>query len=135
MDPGLGADRGSRLSRYQRIGTAGGRVKPSSGYAFLRIQRQSRAIADALARGMVPVRQLEPRRYQLLDQVFMKALTRVSAAAPFYFLELFRNVPPDALIRFLSECGSANETIKVALALPKLPFAVAAAASLLGVPA
>jgi len=135
MDPMVGVDRESGSSRYQRIGTAGGRVKPSSGYAFLRIQRQSRAIADALARGVAPVSHLEPRRYELLDQVFLNALTRMSAAAPIYFLELFRNVPPDALIRFLSECGSASETIKVALALPKLPFAIAAAASMLGVPA
>jgi lycopene beta-cyclase len=121
-----------RLSRYQRIGTAGGRVKPSSGYAFLRIQRQSRAIANALASGVVPPTQLEPMRYELLDRVFMNALTRNSAAAPSYFLQLFRNVPPDLLVRFLSECGSTSETIRVALALPKLPFTVAAAASLIG---
>lgn len=135
MDTTRTVDRDSRPSTYQRIGTAGGRVKPSSGYAFLRIQRQSRAIANALAKGVVPPRQLEPKRYELMDRVFMNALTRNSASAPSYFLELFRKVPPDALVRFLSECGSASETIKVALALPKLPFAVAAAASLLGAPA
>ena len=126
------ADRDARSSTCQRIGTAGGRVKASSGYAFLRIQRQSAAIANALAGGVNPPTQLEPRRYEVLDRVFMKALRRDSTAAPGYFLELFRKVPPDALVRFLSECGSPGETIKVAFALPKFPFASAAAASLLG---
>jgi lycopene beta-cyclase len=121
-----------RLSRYLPIGTAGGRVKASSGYAFLRIQRQSLAIAHALANGFSPPRQLEPIRYELLDKVFMTALTRDPEAAPGYFMQLFRNVPPEVLVRFLSECGSGAETIKVALSLPKLPFAVAAAASLAG---
>jgi lycopene beta-cyclase len=114
------------------IGTAAGRVKASSGYAFLRIQRQSRAIARALANGLTPPQRLEPVRYHRLDSIFMTALARHPEAAPGYFLQLFRNVPPDALVRFLSECGSAGETLKVALSLPKLSFAAAAAASLAG---
>jgi lycopene beta-cyclase len=132
MQPGFGAERTSGLSRHQRIGAAGGRVKASSGYAFLRIQRQSLAIAAALAGGCTPPRQLEPVRYDLLDRVFMKALARNPDRAPAYFLQLFREVAPDALVRFLSECGSAGETLQVALSLPKLPFAAAAAATLAG---
>jgi lycopene beta-cyclase len=132
MEAGGSADQSPRLSSYMPIGTAGGRVKASSGYAFLRIQRQSLAIAQALANGLTPPQQLEPVRYELLDKVFMTALARNPGAAPGYFLQLFRNVPPDALVRFLSECGSAAETLKVALSLPKLPFAAAAAASLAG---
>jgi lycopene beta-cyclase len=132
MEAGESANQIPRLSRYMPIGTAGGRVKASSGYAFLRIQRQSLAIAHALANGCAPPHQLEPVRYELLDKVFMTALSRDPAAAPGYFMQLFRNVPPDALVRFLSECGSVAETIKVALSLPKLPFAAAAAASMAG---
>jgi lycopene beta-cyclase len=132
MEVGGSVDRSARLSRYVLIGTAGGRVKASSGYAFLRIQRQSLAIARALANGRNPPQQLEPVRYELLDRVFMTALSRDPEAVPGYFLQLFRNVPPDELVRFLSECGSAAETIKVAFSLPKLPFAAAAAASLAG---
>jgi lycopene beta-cyclase len=132
MEAGESANQIPRLSRYMPIGTAGGRVKASSGYAFLRIQRQSLAIAHALANGCAPPNQLEPVRYEMLDKVFMTALSRDPAAAPGYFLQLFRNVPPDALVRFLSECGSVAETIKVALSLPRLPFAAAAAASMAG---
>jgi lycopene beta-cyclase len=130
MQAGGRAASGRRLSRHQWIGAAGGRLKASSGYAFLRIQRQSRAIAAALAQGSALPRQLEPARYAWLDRIFMNALTRNSHAAPAYFVELFRNVPPDVLVRFLSECGSAGETLQVALSLPKLPFAAAAAATL-----
>jgi lycopene beta-cyclase len=132
MEAGGNAAGSPRSSRYMPIGTAGGRVKASSGYAFLRIQRQSRAIARALAKGLTPPQRLEPVRYHWLDSIFMTALARNPEAAPGYFLQLFRNVPPDALVRFLSECGSAAETLKVALSLPKLSFAAAAAASLAG---
>jgi lycopene beta-cyclase len=125
-------ERSPCLSRCMPIGTAGGRVKASSGYAFLRIQRQSLAFAHALANDLTPPQQLEPVRYELLDNVFMNALSRNPDAAPSYFLQLFRNVPPDVLVRFLSECGSAAETLRVAFSLPKLPFAAAAAASLAG---
>ncbi len=135
MGPARGIDPDPRHTRHQRIGIAGGRVKASSGYAFLRIQRQSRAIANALAQGRVPPKHFEPGRYRLLDSIFLAALLRRQEAAPDYFLQLFRNVPPDVLVRFLSESGSASETLQVTLALPKLPFAAAAAASMLGAPA
>lgn len=119
-------------STYRRIGMAGGRVKASSGYAFLRIQRQSRAIAHALAKGVPPTHRLEPVRYALLDLVFLEALRRNSFKTGGYFLQLFKSVPPDELVGFLSETGSLRETFNVMLALPKYPFAIAAAGSILG---
>ena len=36
--------------RVYRIGTSGGLVRPSTGYAFLAIQRSTQAFADRLAR-------------------------------------------------------------------------------------
>ena len=125
-------DQNPRLPGNISVGIAGGLVIASSGYALLRIQRQSLAIAQALAAGLTLPQQLESVRYDFLDRVFLTALARRPEAAPGYFLQLFRNVPPDALVRFLSECGSAAETLKVALSLPKLSFAAAAFTSLPG---
>ncbi len=108
------------------IGTRGGRVKASSGYAFQRIQRQSAALGDALARGAPLPRSFEPRFYSVLDQIFLRALKRSPDQAATYFMLMFRKLPPDTLVRFLSETASAGEALRVMLALPKSDFLKAA---------
>ena len=113
-------------SRVVEIGTRGGRVKPSSGYAFLRIQRQSQALATALACGMPFPTRFEASWYDSLDRIFLRALKRSPARVPTYFLQLFRHLPPDTLVRFLSETASPGEVLQVMLALPKLDFLQAA---------
>ena len=109
-------------SKAGLIGTPAGRVKPSSGYAFLRIQRQCQAIAKALAAGSPIPTSFEPAFYRALDTVFLEALKKDISSAPTYFLPLFEKVPADKLIRFLSECGTMEEAVPVILALPKRPF-------------
>jgi len=104
------------------IGIYGGRVKPSSGYAFLRIQRQSRALADALASSSPTPKRYEAGFYGGLDRVFLDVLRNDLPNAPAYFMPLFERVPADTLVRFLSEAGSLAEAIPVVRALPKLPF-------------
>ncbi|WP_419806714.1 lycopene cyclase family protein [Terriglobus sp.] len=108
------------------IGTRGGRVKPSSGYAFLRIQRQSAAIAAALAGGQdIPLR-FEPRAYSILDRIFLQAIRRFPNRAPEYFISLFRALTPETTVRFLSETASAREVMQAMLSLPKFDFMRAA---------
>ena len=122
------ADRSQRWpgSRVLDIGTRGGRVKASSGYAFQRIQRQSAALAHALARGEMVPRRVEPRFYGVLDRIFLEALRRSPDQAAGYFMAMFRKLPADTLVRFLSETASAGEVLRVMLALPKLDFLQAA---------
>ena len=112
------------------LGIRGGRIKPSSGYAFLRIQRQSRQLAQALVQGAPLPQRSEPRSYRWLDTVFLEALSQHPESVPEYFLKLFERTPPDVLVRFLSECGSVPESLRTALALPSLPFLRAALASI-----
>lgn len=108
------------------IGTRGGRVKPSSGYAFQRIQRQSRLLAQAMAAGRPLPRQVEPAYYRWLDSVFLAALQRHPERVQQYFLQLFQRVRPEALIPFLSETASLRDIAATMLALPKLDFIEAA---------
>ena len=58
MDPGLQA--GAAAGRIIAIGTAGGAIKPSSGYGFLAIQRMAERLAADLAAGRTP-RPFQPR--------------------------------------------------------------------------
>jgi len=120
------AKREPSRGRIVEIGTRGGRVKASSGYAFLRIQRQSAALADALRQGMDLPRRFESRSYSVLDGIFLRAIKRFPGRAPSYFMAMFRQLPPETLVRFLSETASPGEVLRVMLALPKLDFAQAA---------
>ncbi len=122
---GFSREEQSSSSNLHAIGIRGGRIKPSSGYAFLRIQRHSRAIAQALRAGRPVPDKAEPRLWSVMDAVFLRALR--SPDAPALFLRMFGHTEPDALVRFLSESmESWGEVLRVAAALPKLPMAGAA---------
>ena len=110
-------------SRVTRIGVAGGMAKPSTGYAFLAIQRDTAALARGVLRA-VPGRAPRPRGRitRWLDHVFLRRLAADPAAAPALFTRLFATADPDALIRFLSDLGSPADTARVIAALPPLPF-------------
>jgi lycopene beta-cyclase len=112
------------LEHVHSIGARGGRLKPSSGYGFVRIQRHSRVIARALAQGRPVPLTAEPQRYSLMDAVFLRALQTADAAE--LFLAMFANADPDALVRFLGEASPVSETLRVAWSLPKLPMLGAA---------
>ncbi len=107
-------------ARVHPIGIRGGRLKPSSGYAFMRIQKHSRAIAEAIRDGSAIPASAEPKIYKLLDGVFLRALRDDPEHAEDLFLSLFERAESDSLIRFLSEVEvPLLELFKTAGALPK----------------
>lgn len=110
--------------RVYRIGLAGGLAKPSTGFAFLAIQRFSRALAARLRREDLPAPPpVRPPRTRALDRVFLSYLARRPDEAPDLFARLFERVPAEALVRFLSECGTIADDLRVMAALPTAPFA------------
>ena len=126
MSPRLQA--APRAGRLVSIGTAGGAVKPSSGYAFLGIQRMTASFAADLAAGRPPA-PFQPRGgiARWMDAVFLDALQRVPEEAPTIFENLFARCNPDALIRFLNDVGRPADVARVIAAMPK--FTMIAAAS------
>ncbi|MBV9076700.1 MAG: hypothetical protein JO048_04365 [Methylobacteriaceae bacterium] len=109
------------------IGTAGGAVKPSSGYAFFAIQRMADALAEAVAAGRRP-EPFEPRgaRARWMDEVFLTAIEAAPEEAGTIFHSLFERCPPAPLIRFLNDVGSLADAALVVAATPKLPLIAAA---------
>lgn len=109
--------------RVTRIGVAGGMAKPSTGYAFLAIQRDTAALARGITRA-TPARAPRPRGRvsRWLDHVFLRRLEADPAGAPALFARLFATAEPDALVRFLSDVGSPADTARVIAALPPMPF-------------
>jgi lycopene beta-cyclase len=124
--------------RVVRIGTAGGAAKPSTGYAFLAVQRFARAFAPRVLRalregGVAVPPEVRSDRTTALDTVFLSYLAHHPARAPRNFFHLFERVPPALLVRFLSDGSSIADDLRVMRAgdIPRLSIETARTAPLL----
>ena len=114
--------------RLYHFGTAGGDVKPSSGYAFYRIHQHARALVDALADGTFPQvdKPFGGARHRWMDSVFLNVLEQNRLPAARVFQTLFeRNSVPE-VFRFLNEETSLLRDLRFMNQMPKLPFTKAA---------
>lgn len=104
--------------RVVRIGTAGGHVKPSSGYAFLAVQRfvrdfVPRVVSALRAGGCAEPPPARSPRTTALDTIFLSYLRSCPERAPDTFYRLFERVPPAVLARFLSDEGTLADDLTV----------------------
>ncbi|GAA4967869.1 hypothetical protein GCM10023238_39720 [Streptomyces heliomycini] len=77
-----------------RIGAAGGATRPSTGYTFAGIQRQTGAVAAALRRGRTPVPPpAHSARSRAMDAVLLRALDSGRADGPALFSHLSPTCP------------------------------------------
>ena len=104
--------------RIARIGTAGGHVKPSSGYAFLAVQRfvrdfAPRVVAALRTGGVAEPPAVRNPRTVALDAIFLSYLRSRPERGPETFYRLFERVPPAVLARFLSDTGTLADDLTV----------------------
>lgn len=108
------------------MGLRGGAARPSTGYAFARIQAQADHVAAALMNGEAPRPTLDGPATRFMDRVFLQVLQTMPERGPALFESLFRNAPPDRLERFLSGSTHPVDRLSVMTSLPTLPFLRAA---------
>ncbi len=110
-------------ARILNIGTKGGLVKPSTGYAFKRMQRDARAIVDSLVRHGDPfhVRPL-PARYRFYDSLLLQIILRQGDMMKPIFTQLFDRNPILRIFRFLDDDATILEDLALIASLPPLPF-------------
>lgn len=109
--------------RTLEIGTRGGRVKASTGYAFLRTQRDTAAIVDSLERTGTPFDLPEvPRRFAIFDTTMLQVMYRRGALMETVFTSLYQKNPIDRLFRFLDEETGFLETVSIMPTVPVFPF-------------
>jgi lycopene beta-cyclase len=105
------------------IGTCGGRIKPSSGYAFMRIQQDSAAIVNSLERFGDPFRvPADSQYYRLCDALMLELMARQGGQIKSIFTELFKNNPIERVLRFLDEAASPAENAGLIASLPPKLF-------------
>ncbi|SCD54990.1 lycopene beta-cyclase, partial [Streptomyces sp. DpondAA-F4a] len=105
-----------------RIGAAGGATRPATGYTFAAVQRQSRAIAEALRHGRADVPPPHGRRQLAMDAVLLRALDTGRVDGPRFFTDLFRRVPMERLLRFLDGGSTPWEEFGIGLRTPVGPM-------------
>ena len=112
-----------RGERVMAIGTAGGRVKPSSGYAFLRIQQDTAAIIRSLENSGQPFyKDQTPGRYRCFDRIMLQVMKRQGNQMAAIFTTLFQKNSIQDIFRFLDERGSWLQDLKLISSLPWAPF-------------
>lgn len=105
--------------RVYPIGIAGGHAKPSTGYAFLDIQRCAAAMARRVRDAPLP-EPPAPRPWlsAFQDAVFLSYLERHPEKAGEAIVGLFDRLPADLVPRFLHDEVSAAERLRVMRAMP-----------------
>ncbi|MFK7933017.1 MAG: lycopene cyclase family protein [Saprospiraceae bacterium] len=121
-----------RDGRIINIGTTGGLVKPSSGYAFLRIQEHTQAVVEALQKGNSPLLQSSwyEQRFRFYDSILLNVILNDRLTAKTVFTELFKNNDVDKIFNFLNEKNRNFSEVKLMWTLPKIPFTAALLAEL-----
>jgi len=101
------------------IGNHGGMVKPSTGYAFLRIQEDSSAIINSLLEVGHPFSiPSSPRRYRYFDALMLEIMTHHAERIEPILTSLFKRNPIERIFRFLDEVASRGENL---IMMPSLP--------------
>jgi lycopene beta-cyclase len=109
--------------RVMSIGTKGGRVKPSTGYAFLRIQRDSAAIVQSLVQHDQPF-DLPARRgrFALHDSILLNIMTHYPDDLKPIFTIMFKHNPIHRVFRFLDETATSRDEVRFIASLPPWRF-------------
>ena len=105
------------------IGTKAGRIKPTTGFAFMRIQDDSAAIVQSLVKHDQPF-DVPPdsRRYRRYDALLLEIMERHGEEIKSIFTTLFRRNPIERVLRFLDEVGSPRENLQLIATLPPWRF-------------
>jgi lycopene beta-cyclase len=112
-----------------RVGLMAGGARPSTGYAFQRIQRWASECAHVLvSRGHPVPHRPDPLALRVMDRIFLDVLRADPSRGGALFFSLFSRTDPARVIRFLSGKGSIVDSLAVVAAMPVPPFVRAALA-------
>ncbi len=105
--------------RVWPIGTRGGAGRPSTGYAFEAIQRDTASVCHALLNGLERPTPPRSNLMGLLDRILLTLLAREPERGPELFTTLFQRAPDPSLLRFLCDRASNRDIFSVIKAMPK----------------
>lgn len=108
--------------RVWNIGTRGGWVQPSSGYAFTRIARFAKEVAQQLTTSPQIPWSPSPVQ-QVFNSVMLGYVIDNPKKAGAIFYNLFAENGPERTFDFLDESATFRQTVQLMWSCPQLPFA------------
>ncbi len=112
-----------RGHRVLAIGAVAGLVRPSSGYGFEPIQRDSAAAARSLLRHGHPFDvPRRPWRHRALDRLFLRAVADDPAMLEPAFAAMFGADDPLRVLRFLDDASTPVDDARLVAGLPPWPY-------------
>jgi lycopene beta-cyclase len=105
-----------------RIGTAGGWVKPSSGYSFKTCEKNAQIIIKNLKTGQNPQKSIISTWFRMFDGIFLEVLKKRNDLGPKMFHIMYFKNKAQKIFAFLDEETSVWENIKIANDFPKFLF-------------
>jgi lycopene beta-cyclase len=108
---------------YVYAGLFFGAARPSSGYAFMRIQRWAKRCAHSIASSGIPISHTPDSAWLTwMDTLFLKVILHQPSLAPTLFMAMFSRVNAHSMFRFLSDQAKLRDYLWIILALPPIPF-------------
>lgn len=109
-------------NQVTKIGTAGGWVRPSSGYSFKNADRYSSMMIENIQKGKRPEKGIATSRFRMYDSIFLNVLAARNDLGEEIFTRLYTKPEIQSVFRFLDEESSLSEDIKVMFSLNKPQF-------------
>jgi lycopene beta-cyclase len=103
-----------------RIGSIGGAVRPSTGYAFQTIQRQAVELAGRILEGHPETPSAYPGWLRWADELFLQALTREPHRGLHLMEQLLAHAPAKELLLFLGGRANPLQSLRVMMHVPKM---------------
>ena len=103
------------------IGTNNGTVKPSSGYAFMRIQKECEILIDRIKTNSIR-RVLPRKKYLAYDRTLLNVITTGKEEGREVFRMMFERNPMLKILKFLNEETSLLEEVRIFSTLPFWSF-------------
>ena len=107
---------------HTKIGTAGGWVRPSSGYSFKNAERYSIQIVKNLKNGSAPARGVATNRFRFYDKIFLQVLRERNDMGEEIFETLYTKPSIETLFRFMDEQSNFLEELRIMFSLDKPIF-------------
>jgi lycopene beta-cyclase len=109
--------------RILAVGIRGGRLKPSTGFAFTRVQDDSAAIVASLQAHGHPFDLPEDAPlFHMLDSILLRVMAEHPGQIEPAFAAMFGRNPVERILRFLDEQAQPAEVVEMIATLPRAVF-------------
>ena len=104
-----------------KIGTAGGWVKPSTGYSFKSCEKYSLKILKNIKEGK-KIGIIPEKKYYFLDKILLGVLSQYNHLGETVFYKMIKRNPTKRLLEFLNEESKLSDILKIIISVRSIYF-------------